>query len=383
MSNAPRTRLLLINAEGTHHDDVSSHLQDSTLYSVTKASSSQVPEILGEEESDMVIVDLEKLGETEIQILTSVTGQAPTTPLIVISHDLDPGEMRQLFKFNVRDWLKKPINGDELRESIRSSVRNNRVSKNRVHAVVSAVGGAGATTTTISMADIASNTIFRKKNTSIAVIDLDFSTGNCSYLLNMVNGFNLGSVSATPQRIDAEFIRAIQQKHEKGFYLYSFKQPELNTDLNGYELVLRLLDAVNMEHDHTFLDLPYYETEWKDDVLSAVNTCTIVTELNLPTIKHTLDTIQRVRDLRGKDFPVRVIINKRSGGLFSQRIGKGKLKELFGDIPLFYLPLESNLIGEAIDRGLLPSEISKRNKFTKSLAKYMKSIELTAGEVAA
>ncbi|WP_417733466.1 AAA family ATPase [Roseovarius sp.] len=383
MSNTPKTRILLINAEGTHHDDVSAHLEDSPHYSVIKANSGQVPELLAEEEADMVIVDLEKLGEAEVQILTSVTGQAPSTPLIVVSHDLDAGEMRKLFKFNVRDWLKKPINGSELLEAIRSSVRTSRVSNNRVHAVISAVGGAGATTITISMADIAANTIFRKKNTSVAVFDLDFSTGNCSYLLNMVNGFNLGSVAANPRRIDAEFIRAIQQKHEKGFYLYSFKRPEMNTDLNGYELVLRLLDAVNLEHDHTFLDLPYYETEWKDDVLSAVNTCTIVTELNLPTIKHTLDIIQRVRDLRGNNFPIQVLVNKRSGGLFSNRISKGKLKELFGDTPLFYLPLESNLIGEAIDRGLLPSEVSKRNKFTKSLTKYMKSIELTGGSTAA
>jgi len=195
-------------------------------------------------------------------------------------------------------------------------------------------------------------------------------------VLNMVNRFNLGSVIETPQRIDSEFIRTIQQQHKRGFYLYSFKRPEMNTDLNGYELVLRLLDSVSLEHGQTFLDVPYYETEWKEDVLAAVNTCTLITELNLPAIKHTIDMIERIRGLRGEAFPVRIIINKRVSSLFGQRISKRKLRELFDGVPFYFLPLDTNLIGEAVDRGLLPSEISSRNSFIKSLTKYLKTIEL-------
>lgn len=375
MTVTSKIRILLINAEGTHQDDVAAHLSNDTHYTLSRISPDQLPKRLSEDDTDVVIIDLSKLENEESQLLSEVRAQAPAVPLIVVSHELGSEGMRKLFKFNVQDWLNKPIDGKELINSIRSSVRSNKSSSNRVHAVVSTVGGAGATTIAISMADIAASKLFRRK-ASVALFDLDFSTGNCGYVLNMVNGFDLGSVVASPRRIDSEFISVIQQKHEKGFYLYSFKRPELNTEMNGYELVLRLLDAVNLEHGQTFLDIPYYETEWKDDVLSAVNTCTLVTELNLPALKHTLDTVARVKALRGEDFPVRVLINKRRGSLFGQRIGKRKLKELFGDTPFTYIPLDANVIGEAADRGLLPSEVSKRNSFTKSLTKYMKSIEL-------
>lgn len=381
MSISSKIRILLVNADGTDPNDVSAHLNDDKLYALTSITPGQLPDELTEDSADLVIVDLDSMGEEERQLLSGVRGQAPAVPLIVVSEELGSEAMRQLFKFNVQDWLSKPVNGSELITAVRASVRTNKASRNRVHAVVSTVGGAGATTTAISMTDIAANKMLKKKS-SVALFDLDFSTGNCSYVLNMINGFNLGSVVSSPRRIDSEFIRVIQQKHEKGFHLYSFKRPELTAELNGYELVLRLLDAVNQEHDHTFLDVPYYETEWKDDVLSAVNTCTLVTELNLPAIKHTLDTIARIRALRGADFVIRVIVNKRVGSLFGQRISKRKLKELFGDTPLFYLPQDSSLIGEAMDRGMLPSQISTRSSFNKLLTKYMKTIELTEGAAA-
>lgn len=382
MSIGTKPEILLINAKNTHQDDVASVMKELPQYDLVRITGDEIDGIFEKHEPDLVITDLAELGQTEIQMLSSLRNQDSSVPVIVVSTELDPEIMRHLFKFNVQDWLKKPFRADELIASVKSSVRSKKVNNNRVHAIVSAVGGAGATTTAISMTDIVVNKVLKKKKASVALFDLDFSTGNCSYVLDMINGFNLGSVVATPRRIDSEFIRVIQQKHEGGFHVYSFKRPELNTDLNGYELVLRLLDAVNMEHDHTFLDVPYYETEWKDEVLSAVNTCTIVTELNLPAIKHTLDVIARVKDLRGKDFPVQVLINKYAGGLFGGRISKGRLRELFEGTPFYYLPDEASVIGEAADRGMLPSEVSSRNKFEKSLAKYVKTIDLVEPKTA-
>jgi pilus assembly protein CpaE len=244
-----------------------------------------------------------------------------------------------------------------------------------VHAVISAVGGAGATTTAICLADLLVGTKKTKQN--VALFDLDFSSGNCSYLLNMVNGFNLESVASHPERVDVEFINLIQQQHARGFYVYSFKRPEINAEINGYELVLRMLDAVNLQHEHTVLDIPYYETEWKNEVLAAVNTCTVVTQMNLPAIKHTLDIVERVKDLRGSDYPVQVIFNHHRGGMFSQRIKKSTLEELFEGTPFHYLPEDETTINESVDRGLLPSEVRPSTKFLKSLRSYMKELDLS------
>lgn len=376
MTMAPSARVLLVKSDDESAHEVVAAVEERLRARLTTIDFKDVADTLKNDMSDIVIADISKLGSDEHAMLSTIRAIAPDTPLVVTSGELEADAVRGMLKYNLDDWLRKPLDREEFATAITNAIRARKTGGNRVHAVISTVGGAGATTLAVSMADIASTEMFRKKRPSIALFDLDFSTGNCSYVLNMVNGFNLGSVAAAPRRIDSEFISVIQQKHEHGFYLYSFKRPELATDMNGYELVLRMLDAVSNEHDHTFLDVPYYETEWKEDVLSAVNTVTLVTELNLPALKHTLDVIQRLKGLRGKDFPMTVVINKKTSSLFGGRIGKRKLKELFEDTPFVFLPLDADLFGESLDRGVTPSEVSKRAKFLKSLQKYMASIQL-------
>ena len=372
--NNPMPQVLLISGEGADNAEIEALIENSPRLLISPLKRSDVKNGLKSENGDILIVNVMRLSEAEIELLSDIRAMIPDMPMIVSSPQLTAEETRRLFKFNIHDWLPKPVSAQDMLDSIFRGIRSRKVYNNRVHAVVSMVGGAGATTIAISMADIAATKLFKKK--SVALFDLDFSLGNCSFALNNRNTFNLASGAATPRRVDAEFIRVIQQKHSHGFYLYSFKRPELNSEVNGYELVLRMLDAVSVEHDQTFLDIPYYETEWKDDVLTAVNTCTLVTELNLPALKHTIDMIDRVRALRGASFPVRVLINKWETHLFGQRISRKQVTELFGDVPFFYVPLAKSQIGEAVDRGVPPSDIDQRSKFLRVLSKYMMSLEL-------
>ncbi len=379
MNNAMLTRVFLVDATPTPTRDLHQLVDEIPSFMVTKLSPHKIRDELELDTADVIIVDIESMGEQELQTLAEIRARAQDAPLFIVSSELSQDSMRYLLKYQVTDWIKKPIAKDDLLTSIRSSIRDTRGSVNRVHAVVSCVGGAGATSVAISMADIANSTLIRK-TPDVALMDLDFSSGNSSYLLNMVNNFNLGSMTNSARRIDSEFIGVIQQRHHTGFCLYSFKQPELLSNINGYELVLRLLDAVSFEHKCTILDVPYYETEWREEVFAAVNTCTLVTEVNLPAIRHTLDLIERIRRLRGKDFPLHVLFNKKTGGLFRARIPTRKLKELMDGESFSYLPLDSSLHGEAIDRGVLPREVSSRASYLKALTKYMKRMDFVGAK---
>lgn len=377
IANIPMTRMLVLTGEGADRGEIEALVGFSPRISASPLDAARLPEQLAGAAADLVVANVGGLGDPQLQLLGDIRALAPQLPLIVISPQLSPEETRRLFRLDIHDWLPKPLQAGDLIDSIQKVMRSRQVGSNRVHAVVSAVGGAGATTLALSMADLAA-THFVRKQGSVALFDLDFSLGNCGYAINMVNDFNLGSVAATPRRVDSEFMKVIQKKHPNGVFLYSFKRPELNTELNGYELVLRMLDAVSAEHDHTFLDIPYYETEWKEDVFSAVNSFSLVCELNLPAIKHSLDQIARIRALRGGDVPVHVLINKHESSLFGERIGKRRLRELFEDTPFHFVPVASAQLGQALDRGVLPSEVSKRSRFLKALTKYMKAVQMTA-----
>jgi pilus assembly protein CpaE len=371
MNSGSIFRVTAILSAAVKSSEVAKQLKSEGRYLVSSIRLEDIAQTDLIEGADIIVVETDGMDEDELQIFAEVRARTTDTPLLLLSNELDHAAMQKLLKFNVGEWMLRPLDQKALREAMHSMVRNTRNSSNLVHAVISCAGGTGATTVAISMADIASR-MSSKKHPNIALVDMDYSTGNCGYVLNMVGNFKLGSSSAD-RRIDSEFISLIQQKHEAGFYLYSFKRPDLNIEERGQELILRLLDAISMDHSMLILDIPYYATEWGADVLSGINSCSLVSDVSLPVIKHTLDRINEIKEIRGNDFPIHVVFNKQTTKLFGQRISQRKVKELLGDTPFSFLPQDHGTIGESMDRGILPSDISKRSPFLKKLTAYMKS----------
>lgn len=320
---------------------------------------------------DIVVLDLGSPNATELEVLAEIRGNYGDVPVIIVSEALDDAQMRKLLKLKIHDWHRKPLGQSDFHISLNSSIRNAKQLSTRVHAVISAMGGAGGTTVAISVTDALARSLSKQK-ASVGLFDLDFSSGSCGMMLNLSTTLNLDSVITQPERIDHEFVNLIQQNHPHGFHLYSFKRRDFVTHLNGYELVLRLLDAVTLEHAHTVLDVPYYEVDWAQDVLSAVNTATIVCELNIPSIKHALDLLKTIRALPGATKQVTVLVNKCETGPFKRaRIPMTKLKELFGDTPFRMLPRDDTTFGEALDRGVVPSDVNSRSKFEREIARFV------------
>lgn len=326
---------------------------------------------------DIVVLDLGSPTTSELEVLAEIRGHYGDVPVIIVSEALDDAQMRRLLKLKIHDWHRKPLAQTDFHTSLNSSIRNAKQLSTRVHAVISAMAGAGGTTVAISITDALARSLGRQK-ASVGLFDLDFSSGSCGMMLNLSTTLNLDSIITQPERIDHEFVSLIQQKHPHDFHLYSFKRRDFVTHLNGYELVLRLLDAVTMEHAHTVLDVPYYEVDWAQDVLSAVNTATIVCEMNIPSIKHALDLLRTIRALPGAPKQTHVLINKCETGLFKRsRIPMAKLKELFGDTPFRLLPRDDSTFAEALDRGVVPGDVNGRSKFEREITRYVKDTILT------
>ena len=373
-----KNTVLILDTGQPEFSVISDHVEKMSHFQREVATFDEMMRAPGAFSPDIVVMDIASVSAAELEMLSSVRGHYGDVPIVIVSEALDDAQVRKLLKLKIHDWLRKPVNFGEFLNSIQSGIRTSKQSSTRVHAVISAVGGAGATTVAVSLSEILAHALAKDKSKgSVALFDLDFSTGACGYLLNLTSGFNLDSVISNPSRIDSEFVNLLQQKHEHGMIVYSFKRREVVTSLNCYEMVLRMLDVVTLQHAHTVLDIPYYETDWRQDVLSGVNTVTIVCEMNLPSIKHTMDLLESIKGIGGPRKPVTVLINKRNKGLFSgDRIPKAKLKQLFGDTPFDYLPDEHDQLAEAMDRGVTLSDVNSSSKFLKALTKYANDVIL-------
>ncbi|THK35412.1 pilus assembly protein [Ensifer sp. MPMI2T] len=289
-------------------------------------------------------------------------------PLIVVSEDLPDDRLRLLFRLNGNDWLKKPLERRALIDMISTHAPTSGASDSRVHAVVSAVGGAGASVIASSLAHVLAQPT-KNSTPRVDLFDLDFSSGALGYYLNLVNDYDLKPVIANPSRVDLEFIDLVRKRHSGGFSLLSFKQPSVLFSPKGAELVLRMLDVVVFESDQTVIDMPHYNTPWKDDVLASVNSVTIVTEMTIPALHQAKELFLNLVRLRGSPDSIFIVINKYRSRLFSLSVRRQQADKIFKDTQAQTIAYDWDTLREALDRGVLPVDVNSRSHFCKAVGK--------------
>jgi len=329
------------------------------------------------ESFDLVIIDVGDGSILDNDTLRKAREKISKTPVIFISEALGNERVRQLIKLDGVDWLPKPIQSRALIDSVNTQTQKIKAGGNMVHAVLSCGGGAGGTSVSIMLSHYLARARKRVRPT-VALFDLDFSTAAAGAYLNIENSYDIKAVVNEPERVDLEFIDIIKKKHDSGFSLFSFECPEFALSPRGTELVLRMLDVVAFQNDHTVLDIPAQDTPWKERVIAASNSAVIVTNLSVPALQHAKDTYKRIVEICGDQKEVSVMINKSRSGFFRSGIGRKGIEKIFGDIPVGVLPDEQSVMLEALNRGVLPVEVNSRSRFCAKIAKLADKVRVAA-----
>ncbi|MBZ7925964.1 pilus assembly protein [Ensifer adhaerens] len=317
---------------------------------------------------NLIVLDVDNGEVLSRPETTQFRAKHRNVPMVVVSEVLSDELMRLLFRLNGDDWLKKPLERRALIDMISTHAPGVSGNESRVHAIVAAVGGAGASVISSSLAQILAQPT-KGVAPRVGLFDLDFSSGSLGYYLNLVNDYDLKAVVANPGRVDLEFIDLVRKRHSAGFTLLSFKQPSILLEPKGAELALRMLDVAAFESDHMVIDVPYYETPWKSDVLASVNSISIVTEMTIPSLHQAKDLFARLVRLRGGADGIQVVINKYRTKLFSLGVRREQVDKVFKDTHAHIIPYDWDTLSEAVNRGVLPHEVNSRSPFCGAVGK--------------
>lgn len=326
------------------------------------------PERAATEEFDLIVLDVDGGEMLDRQEIFAFRNEHRNIPLVVVSEVLPDATMRLLFRLNGNDWLRKPLDRRALIDIVSTHAPSTQSSDSRVHAVVSAVGGAGASMIAASLAHVLAQPS-KTAAPRVNLFDMDFSSGLLGYYLNLVNDYDLAPVLASPSRIDLEFIDLVRKRHPAGFSLLSFKQPSVLLAARGGELVLRMLDVVAFESDHTVVDVPHYETPWRNDVLASVNSVYIVTEMTIPALQQAKELSLRLAKLRGNSDSIHIVINKHRTRLFGLGVRRQQAGKVFKDANVHVAAYDWETLSEAANRGVLPIEVNSRSRFCAAVGK--------------
>lgn len=362
-----RKRIALFSSDPQFSRDVSARLDALAIYDVHVADAQAfLNNAAPEMRPSVIILDVADGGMLSDPAIAQSRASWGATPLIAVSGELQPEQMRNLVRINAADWLRKPVDAKELLNAVTFHDSGSQATKSRIITFIGASGGAGATTLALSAAEfVAAKSAERAAGTCL--IDLDFQSANCGAYLNLFNEFDLDGIINHPDRLDVELMDVIKLTRKPGFTIYSFERPNLPYEPKGQDFVFRLLDLVAYRFDDIIIDLPNLETPWHRAVLSTSDEIFVVFELNIASLRQGKRLYKKIREIRGNTASVTLVANKHKRKLFGNHFSRAELEKVFKGPKVKSVALDTSLMTDALNRALLPSEVHSRARFNKDL----------------
>ncbi len=362
-----RKRIALFSSDPQFCREVTGRLDALAIYDVHVADAEAFlnPDVHDFRPS-VIILDLaegDMLSDPEISAARATWG---ITPLIAVSNELKPEQMRNLVRINSADWLQKPVDTKDLLNAVTFHDSGNQATKSRIITFIAASGGAGATTFALSAAEHLAK-ISPERAAGTCLVDLDFQSANCGAYLNLFNEFDLDGIISNPDRLDVELMDVIKLTRKPGFTIYSFERPNLPFEPKGPDFVFKLLDLVAYRFDDIIVDLPNLETPWHRSVISNSDEIFIVFELNIASLRQGKRLYKKIREIRGNSANVTLVANKHKRKLFGNHFSQRELEKVFQGPKVKSVALDSPLLTDALNRALLPSEVNAGSRFSKDL----------------
>jgi pilus assembly protein CpaE len=294
-------------------------------------------------------------------------------PVILVSGELAPHQVRLFLRLNPADWLRKPVSGRDLLATVSQHHGDARDSHSTIWTFIGANGGVGGTTMALHAAwDIAQQKDVEPGE--VAVLDLDFTKGDCGGYIGRHNEFDLSSVLRDPDRLDVELLDLIKAESPQGFSLFSFEQPGIVFSTTLPDFVFKLLDLTAFHYRHLVIDMPNMWTPWFDAVIANSDRLCIVAEMNLASLRHAKKLHGKIKEMRGNGANITLALNNHKRKLFGNMLSRKEVQRVFTSGRIHFVARDDALMKEAMNRAELAAEINRSSRAIKDAKKVFASL---------
>jgi pilus assembly protein CpaE len=287
-------------------------------------------------------------------------------PVIAAVRDLSVAVTRRVLRSDAVDVLPIPFTPDELHQAIETGRHRLAVSRpqgapraGRVVTFLGALGGSGTTTVATQAA-----MIWAEKQ-SVCLIDLDLQFGNAALYLNLRPQLSLADLMEAGDRLDAEFLRSVGERHSSGVTVIASPPEVMPLDSVTPEFVDRLLDLAADAFDVVLVDMPGAWVAWSLSALRKSDAICLITGLSVPGVHQARRQLE-VLDANALGERVRIVLNRVVHPMF----GKADLSEtekVLRHKVDFPISNDYPTVSSAIDEGRLISSIKVKSRVEKDL----------------
>ncbi|MCC7449413.1 MAG: response regulator [Anaerolineae bacterium] len=318
---------------------------------------------------DIVLMDINMPDMNGIDATQAINKVVPTANVIMMSVQSEADYLRKALQAGARDFLTKPISGEELYGTIRNvydrrpqmvvpvpqpgggspSQKLQRADRAHVIVVYSPQGGAGKTTVATNVA-----ASLMREGTKVLLMDCDLQFGDVGVFLNLQSQNTLVDLVRSVDDLDMDLVENVMVSHESGLkVLLGPPRPEDAEEILADKVAL-LVEKLKGAFDFIVVDLASKLDELAIALFDTAERIVLVINPTLPAVKNVriiLDLMTQLQYPEGKSL---LVINKVTAELERAKaaipveaIEKNLKRKSIGIIPM-----DERRVLAAINRGI-------------------------------
>lgn len=325
---------------------------------------------------DIIIMDINMPDMDGLEATGIINKAVPTAAVIIMSVQNDADYMRKAMLSGARDFLTKPVNMDELYNTIRTVYRNHEPIRRQYAAmesmpdirrvtaqaegdetraghiivVYSPKGGVGTTTVATSLASG-----LMKEGIRVLMVDADLQFADVATFLNIQAQSTVVDLVSDVDDLDVELFENIVMTHDSGMrVLVGPARPEFADEV-GPHVVSTILNKVRGKYDFIVVDTGSTLNENLLSIFDQATKIFLVSTPSLVSIKNVRFVLDLFDQLGMEPDKTQIILNHiwddrkgKSAAIPPEKVANFLKRPIIGRIP----HVDERILLSAINRGV-------------------------------
>jgi len=274
---------------------------------------------------DLILIDANAWEPEPLSAALQALSLRPNPPpVLMVGTHLSTAVARNLLRLERSDVLEAPFTDDKLAQALatllvqQASAAAEAAAEPsqlaRCWAVTGAVGGSGATTVAIEIANALVARATREKG--VCLIDLNLVDGAAAAYLGAHATMRLGELGLAADRMDAAMLQAFVTHVGPRFDLLAAPRAPDAFEHVSREAVLRMLETACEVYEWVVVDIPRHRRPWTLEALGGCDEVLVISELTVPALlaaRALSDEIDRGLGAHGK---AKIVLNRLASRMF-------------------------------------------------------------------
>ncbi|HEY2752875.1 hypothetical protein [Phenylobacterium sp.] len=280
---------------------------------------------VGAADADLLIIEADSWGGAALAAgVQALALCAAPPPVLLVGANLPTAVVRTLLRLERSDVLEAPFSNENLAAAVAHLMTARAAPAAaapapsgdiaRCWAVTGAVGGSGATTIAI---EIANQLCVRTgKDKSVCLIDLNLADGSAAAYLGASPAMRLPDLARAADTLDHSMLQAFATPLTKQFDLFSAARDPQAFESIPPEAILRLLEVACETYQWVIVDMPRHRRAWSVQALSGCDEVLVISELTVPALLAARSLSDEIERAIGSGRKPRIVLNRVAGRMF-------------------------------------------------------------------